>query len=200
MPRVWSKAVWGAAVAFWLMVPAPGAASGNEHRKVDRLLAQQSSSSSPRRVIIRTKSGAKAAVKARLQEHGDSVYAEHGIDALSAKIHPRSLASLVEDPDIESISADAIVTAAQFSLLGGSDDGFSALNELRATLGLSGLLSGHNITIAVIDSGLAPGIDFDGRILGFYDFSNGKPGDNKQASAPQPQATADACGAGANSW
>ncbi|MGB2715074.1 MAG: S8 family peptidase [Vicinamibacterales bacterium] len=176
MPRVWNKAVWGAAVAIWLMVPAPGAASGHEHRKIDRLLTQQSSNG-PRRVIIRTKSGAKAVVKARLQGHGDSIYGDHeAIDALSAKIHADDLASLVEDPDIESISADAPVSASQFSLLGGSDDGTSTLNELKTTLGLSGLLSGYNITIAVIDSGLAPGIDFDGRILGFYDFSNGKPG------------------------
>jgi serine protease AprX len=176
MPRVWSKAVWGAAVAMWLMVPAPGAASGKPQGKIDRLLAQQSSDG-PRRVIIRTKSGAKGSLKARLQSHGDSVYGDHGtIDALSAKIHPHDLSALLNDPDVESISADAPVSASQFSLLSGLDDGLTALNELQASLGLSGLLSGLNITIAVIDSGLTPGIDFDGRILGFYDFSNGKPG------------------------
>lgn len=176
MFRVLSKAVWGAAVAIWLMTPALGVASGNAPRKVDRLLAQQSSDG-PRRVIIRTKSGAKAIVRARLQGHGDSVYGDHrAIDALSATIHADDVASLVEDPDIESISADAPVTASQLSLLGGSDSGYSTLNELKTTLGLGGLLSGYNITIAVIDSGLSPGIDFDGRILGFYDFSNGRPG------------------------
>lgn len=176
MPRVLSKAVWGAAVAFWLMAPPPSAASGSRHPKVDRLLAQQSSGS-PRRVIIRTKSGAKAGVKARLQGHGDSVYGDHhAIDALSAKIHPQDLAALADDPDVESISADATVTASQFNLLGSLDDGLSALNELKSTLGLSGLLTGSNVTIAIIDSGLAPAVDFDGRILGFYDFSNGKPG------------------------
>jgi serine protease AprX len=175
MPRVWSKAVWGAAVAFWLMAPPPLAASGNKHAKVDRLLAQQSSSGL-RRVIIRTKAGTKASVKTRLQRHGDSVYGDHhAIDALSAKIHPHDLPELANDPDVESISADATVTASQFSLLGGLDD-LSALNELRTSLGLSGLLTGSNITIAVIDSGLAPGLDFDGRIIGFYDFSHGKPG------------------------
>ena len=175
MPRVWSKAVWGAAVAFWLMVPAPCAAGGPQG-KVDWLLAQQSSSG-PRRVIIRTKSGARTTVKARLQVHGDSVRDDHTtIEALSATIHSEDVAALVADPDVESISADARVTASQFTGWSGSDDGFSALSELRAQLGLIGLLSGSNVTIAVIDSGLAPGIDFEGRILAFYDFSSGKPG------------------------
>ena len=173
MPRVWNKAVWGAAVAIWLLVPASTAANG-PRGKVDRLLAQQSSDG-PRRVIIRTKSGATAGVRARLQTHGDPIHSDHQtIDAVAATIHSEDVASLVADPDVESISADARVTASQF--LGGSDEGLSAVNDLKTTLGLSGLLSGLNITIAVIDSGLAPGIDFDGRILGFYDFTNGKPG------------------------
>lgn len=175
MPRVWGKAVWGAAVAFWLMTPAPCAADGGQG-KVDRLLAQQSSSGS-RRVIIRTKSGSTSVVKARLQSHGDAVHGDHQtIDALSATIHAQDVAALAADPDVESISTDARITASQYSGSSGSDEGSSTLNELKAELGLLGLLSGSNITIAVIDSGLAPGIDFDGRILGFYDFTNGKPG------------------------
>jgi serine protease AprX len=171
-----SKAVWGAVLTLCLLLPSPLVAGGKQHKKVDRLVAQQRSDDFLR-VIIRTKSGATAGLKARLQSDGDSVYGEHGaIDALSARIHARRLEELVNDPDIESISADAPIGASQFSLLWGSDDGSSALNELKSTLGLSGLFSGNNVTVAIIDSGLSPGIDFEGRILGFYDFSNGKPG------------------------
>jgi serine protease AprX len=46
---------------------------------------------------------------------------------------------------------------------------------LRAALGLSGsTMSGKGIGVAVIDSGIAPGVDLAGRITTFYDFTNGK--------------------------
>jgi serine protease AprX len=51
-------------------------------------------------------------------------------------------------------------------------------NNLFSTLGVRGasatsMSSGSNIGIAVIDSGIAPGLDFGSRITAFYDFTQG---------------------------
>ena len=173
---VWGKAVWGAAIALAILLPANTAAEP-KHRgsKIDGLLAQDSSDA-PRRVIIRAKEGKKSVVSQKLRTHGDVVYGDHpSIEALAATIHADDLGALASDPDVLSISSDAPITASQFSVLGGADS-FGTLGELRATLGLTGARTGLNVTVAVIDSGLAPGPDFNGRIVGFYDFTNGQPG------------------------
>ena len=170
---VWGKAVWGAAIALSVLLPATTAAGPHHRSKIDRLLAQDSSDA-PRRVIIRTTSGGKSLVRQKLLNHGDIVYGDHPtIDALAARVHAEDLAALANDPDVLSISSDARITASQLSLAAGDND-FGFLGEVRATLGLSGLLTGQNITVAIIDSGLTAGLDFDGRILGFYNFTGGK--------------------------
>lgn len=184
--KVWDKAVWGAALAFWLLVPASGAADtgGPKTGKVDSLL-QQASSGSPQRVIIRTKPDAKSAVRQRLQNHGQSVYSDHPtIDALAALIHPEDIAELAADPDVESISADATVTASQLppSTVNTGEGWLLYIGGLRTALGLDGSTSGSGVTVAVIDSGLAPGLDFLGRIVGFYDFTGGKAGQSASPS------------------
>ena len=176
---VWGKAVWGPVIALWLMVPAPAAAQHRHpHKKIDKPLSELSPSAGPQRVIIRTKRGTGLHVRRTLEAHGDGVIANHQlVDAMTARVHAADIAALADDPNVESISVDARVTASQLSLGGTSlNDTLESLAELRSTLGLSGLLSGSNITVAVIDSGLAPGPDFEGRVLGFYDFSNGRAG------------------------
>ncbi len=59
-------------------------------------------------------------------------------------------------------------------------EGLSALSlqlNLFSTLSvrqsLQGLTAGSGIGIAVIDSGIQPGVDFGSRISSFYDFTNG---------------------------
>src|SRR6185436_2134935 len=45
---------------------------------------------------------------------------------------------------------------------------------LRETLGLNGISqTGKGVTIAIIDTGIAPSLDFAFRIKAFYDFTNG---------------------------
>jgi serine protease AprX len=174
---VWGKAVWGPVVALWLMVPASAAAQPR-HLKIDRPLSELSPSAGPQRVIIRTKPGTGLHVRRTLQAHGHSVIASHQlIDAVTARVDAADIAALANDPNVESISVDAKVTASQFSLAGlNLDEALGSVSDLRSTLGLSGLLTGANVTATVIDSGLAPGPDFEGRVVGFYDFSNGQPG------------------------
>ncbi len=180
MSRVRKKAVWGAALAFWLLVPATGAADDGRQRrgKVDRILAEDTSAGT-RRVIIRTRRGAKSVVRAKLQNNGGAVYGDHSsIDALAVKVGAADIAALAADPDVESISTDALVRASQLptQVPAEGDPLRVSLSELKKALGIGDVLTGSNITVAVIDSGLAPGADFDGRIVGFYDFTNGKAG------------------------
>src|SRR5688572_24950169 len=59
------KAVWGAALALWVMVPTASASPSDRQGKVDRLL-QEPSSGSPRPVIIRVRPDAKDRVRKRL--------------------------------------------------------------------------------------------------------------------------------------
>ena len=180
MPRVWSKAVWGAAVAFWLMVPAAASAQYGHKRKLDKPLSELTSGG-PQRVIVRTKPGTKLHVQKKLAAHGDSVLADHKlVDALTAKIHADDIAVLASDPNVESISIDAPVRAhasrKSSGSTGGSSTDYSAVTTVKATLGLGNWFPGSSVTVAVIDSGLAPLKDFEGRILAFHDFTNGRNG------------------------
>jgi hypothetical protein len=94
-------------------------------------------------------------------------------------IRTKANADLAADPDVESISAGARITASQLSSLNDTTDNLlDSLSEVKATLGLSGILSELNVTIAVIDSGLAPGVDFEGRGTygaAFDDYGHGTP-------------------------
>src|SRR5439155_13626977 len=124
----------------------------------------------PVRVIIRTRPGARAALRKRLRHHGDVIHGEHAsINALTATIHPEDLAVLDADNSIAAVSADAIV----LSDAAGTAAGVQTIqNTLLPTLGLpSGRLSGWDVGIAVIDSGLEPSADFSG--FRFFDFITG---------------------------
>src|SRR4030095_7855948 len=71
-----------------------------------------------------------------------------------------------------SIASDPKGTANQTS---------SPTSTLRGTLGLSAQsLVGTGVVVAVVDSGLTPGPEFDDRIVGFYDFTH----NNGRSSAP----------------
>ena len=68
--------------------------------------------------------------------------------------------------EITSISIDAIVTPTEAPDL--------APDTLRATLGLpQGTPSANGVTVAVIDSGIAPSPDFGNRIAAFFDITRG---------------------------
>jgi serine protease AprX len=182
------KAVWGAALLFWLMTPAMRAAAsdGKSGKTYGLLEGGSSSSGGPQRVIVRTRTGAKEAVKRTLRNHGEDVLGDHSlVDAVSARVHPENLAALAADPNIRSISPDAIVSAlASGSQYGDSSSTWSwgatsstySSVRLKALLGLDGRYTGTGVGVALIDSGLAPSFDFFGRIAGFYDFSGGRPG------------------------
>ena len=180
MGTVCRKAVWGAALLLWLM-PAAGHASSGKGSGKDRARVDDGARGRARNVIVTPKPGRKEAVRSKLQRRGRDVYGEHTlVEALSVRVDSEDLAELANDPDVQSVSFDAIVTAS------GADD-WSFWQDLlrpsgeeyvtpRAFLGLGGSFTGSGVGVALIDSGIAPSLDFSGRISGFYDFTDGGAG------------------------
>jgi serine protease AprX len=188
-----SKAVWGAVVAIGLLLPVPAAAAGQS--RLDRAL-QGSSSGEAREVIIRVKPGRQATVKSKIDRRSGDAKVHGLIDAVSARLSGRDIAELASDPDVEGVSLDADVSALAAADKnaagknpnagangkkpgsGPGDPGIGAGNtvaDIKHFVGLGNWFTGSSTTVAIIDSGIAPGIDFDTRILAQYVFSGGKP-------------------------
>ena len=175
------KAVWGAALALWVMIP-PAAASASGSGKVDKVLKQAASGSS-RPVIVRVRPEARERVKRSLPQRGRGPV-EHALTgAISARMDAREIAALVSDPDVLSVSLDAAVTATGSNKKSSptpttttSLSEFDHVLTLKQSLGLQGWFSGASMTVAIIDSGIQNSTDFSGRIVGMYDFTNGRDG------------------------
>ncbi|HEX5474481.1 MAG TPA: S8 family peptidase [Vicinamibacterales bacterium] len=160
--------------------------------------ALDAGSGSEQRVIVRTRSGERAAFERRLAARGGRILADHAsIDAVTVEVSAGELASLADDDVVVSVSTDAVVHAKGLlgGLLGGLlqvvtnvvDDvvdiilpngadtsGPAVAPEiLRETLGLDSSLSGRGVGVAVIDSGLEMSAEFQNRVTGFYDFTTG---------------------------
>src|SRR5688572_13426601 len=159
----------------------------------------------PQRVIIRVRSGQRAAVRRMLEQHEDAVVAEHGaIEALTAVVHGDDLAHLAQNSSIVSVSTDAVVrphllggllgivgglVGGVLQTVGGLLGGVVGILDptthtqgpevppavLRATLGIDTRWTGRGVGVAVIDSGLEMSAEFQGRVNAFYDFTGGKP-------------------------
>ena len=188
MGTVGRKAVWGAALALWVMIPAASAsAAGSGGQKTDRLLQENTSSGSPRTVIIRTRPGAKDRVKKRLPNRRSGPQEHQIIGGLSADMDSKEIAALSSDPDVLSVSADAEVNASAVTTSPATAAASVNLNQtgttsvLKRWLGVQDWFSGSSLTVAVIDSGIQNGPDFDGRIVGAYDFTTNQ---GAVASAP----------------
>ena len=193
-----SKAVWGAVLALGLLLPSTGLAAG-QSGKLDKPLQELSSSSGESRdVIIRVKPGRTSAVKDKVDRRSGDAKVHGLIGVISARLSAREIAEFASDPDVEGVSVDAYVSA-----LAGADktngawngngnngkkpgssptdpgDGVSssdAVADLKQILGLGNQFTGSTATVAIIDSGIAPSVDFDTRILAQYVFTGGKVG------------------------
>jgi serine protease AprX len=129
--------------------------------------------------------GCLASVRDSLQKHGDTIAAEHPlIDAISGVIHSEHVSALAASDCVKAIASDAIVharasvtTQVISTLLSAPSQ--TLTSTLRDTLGLphyaaldpSVPTGATGISVAIIDSGIAPSEDFSGRITGFYDFT-----------------------------
>jgi serine protease AprX len=185
----------GALVA---LVAGPVAAAP-AHAHIDRALQTALTSGAPtQHVIITFNPGCRAAWGAALQQHGDVISGEHPfIDALSAEVHTADVDALAQDGCVKAVSADATLyadaaPAGKGNVKNGSVSATSPnlvgpppqmlTNTLRDTLGLPHaswmdvtVPTAAGVTVAVIDSGIAPNEDFKGRITGFWDFTRGWP-------------------------
>jgi serine protease AprX len=168
------KAVWGAALALWVMIPAASASAsgGSGKGKLDKLLKEAGPGAQP--VIVRYRDDKKRDdVKKQIEHHRGRVVSEYRlIKALSAVLDPATIADLADDSDVLSVSADADVNA---SATTSTSDG-TTLSVLKKSIGLQDWFTGSSMTIAVIDSGVQNLTDFSGRLVGTYDFTNGKTG------------------------
>ena len=139
--------------------------------KLDRELARalRDRTESTKRVIIRVAPGGRDHVKSKLRDRGREVRGEHAcIDGLSAQVALADVEALASDPDVLSVSSDAVVTGDAVS--------YDVTDVLLATLGVGdSTLTGDHIGIAVIDSGLAKSRDLDGgQVDEFYDFTGSR--------------------------
>ena len=153
---------------------APAAAQGG-HSKLDKVLRAALRQGAAHRVIITTRPGSRAALKAVLQAHGDLVQGEHpALNALTVTLHGEDLAALEADPAVLSISSDAEVTAFASRTASQKLKPAPAVNVLRRSLGLDTIqFNGAGINVAVVDSGIEPTKDLADSIDGFWDFTRG---------------------------
>ena len=168
-------AVLIAALSYPAVNHARGGGSKEKPSKLDRVLrkAAATGDTSPQRVIVRARPGRTAHVKERLARHGDRIEANHRrLESLTALVHGDDLLALEADPDIESLSVDAVISA-DSTVQDGVDADAQIENILISALGLSDTEDdGDKVGIAVIDSGLEKSGDLSGgRADRFFDFT-----------------------------
>jgi serine protease AprX len=162
-----------ATIAF-LSVPVAGSAAPHAPKrwKLDRALRKWQQDDDHRggkqRVIVRLRSGSRAAVLKAFRSGGFKVWREQAlINALIMDVPRDQLDRLSDNDDIETVSIDAL-TVADTSVAPSS-------KTLQATLGVPAVMSsrGDGVGVAVIDSGIAPLNVFGNRLVAFYDFTSG---------------------------
>src|SRR4051794_31864714 len=177
------KAVWGAALALAVLIPAGSASASSGSGKLDKLLKEAGPGA--QQVIIRYRADANVDdIKHRVERHRGRVVSRHKlIAAISAVVNAADIAALLADDDVLSVSADADVSATAAtdkkptatSTTSNAGD-YGTVSSLKHALGLQDWFTGSSVTVAVIDSGIQNSLDFTGRIAGMYDFTPGKNG------------------------
>ena len=173
---VWRLGLWAAVVLAVVAWSAP--VSAQESPTLDTALQEwaDSGTTSPVRVIVRTKPGTRNGVTRTLEGSGAPVHRQHTLlDGLTVTVTNTDLDALLNDPDVESLSIDALVFPTSVEATSGE--------VLRDTLGLvadGGVTSGGSawagagVGIAIVDSGIEPSADLPAsRISAFYDFTQG---------------------------
>src|SRR5262245_61073830 len=153
--------------------------SSTRHANVDNgVQASLRSGAATQQVIITFAPGHRDEMRAALEKHGDRIRADHPLlDALSVDVHASDISELANHPWVQDVSLDAVVSPSAVTAKAALSTTSSA--TLRETLGLPRLATSTTLTgsagvgVAIIDSGIAPGTDFTGRITGFWDFTRG---------------------------
>src|SRR4051812_33662507 len=189
--------------ALALIVPTgvADAQGGQQHSpKIDRALGDAlKNGASTQNVIITLKPGHRAQMRELLRAHGDVVESEHAsIDALVVTLHSNDVSELAGRDEVAALTLDSAVFAEgaagaqnlrRFVVRSESRRGpiandsapavSAGTSTLRETLGLPRVATGSTPTgsagvgVVIIDSGVSPSANFNGRITGFYDFVRG---------------------------
>ena len=159
-----------------LILPAVAAHAQPPERLASKLDGPLSASvragrSETKQVIIRTTLDGMPELTKALGANRHPVLRVHTtINSVTARVPVAALEGLSQLPFVESISTDAVVRATQDS---SATQTSSQDWTLRGTLGLTAQSpDGYRVGVAVIDSGLEAGPEFDDRIDGFYDFTH----------------------------
>jgi len=154
---------------------SPAFAQGNSH-KIDQAVrnALTSNPNASQRVILTARPGSRAALKQTLKSRGATILSENAaLNVLTAQVAGGDIPRLIEDTTVTDISTDSLVQTNAKPDAGGSTTA-ALVSAVRETLGLSSSqYTGNGIGVAVIDSGVKSVADFQGRMVGFYDFMNG---------------------------
>ena len=154
--------------AFFLLSsgrPVQAGPAKAENQKIDRSVREGvGTGAATQSVIISVKPGYRDTLRKALKEHGDLIKSEHPlIDGLAVELHSGDVDELARQPWVESVAADATVSAKGFkptqttqtTLLTAPSQTLS--NSLRETLGLprvatsSTMTGATGIKVAIID-------------------------------------------------
>src|SRR5918912_1704876 len=108
-----SLAVASAALlVFASAASAVAGPSGSDH-KIDKAVRDALAAGAPTQsVIITVQPGYRDTIRQALQQHGDVIKSEHPlIDAIAVQLHSSDIAEIANQPWVNTIGADAIVSA-----------------------------------------------------------------------------------------
>src|SRR6185312_1348693 len=159
------------------VLSTPAEAAKNPEQKVDRAVkAAKAAGLSRQRVIITANPGCRDAVRQALKSHSATIASEYSIiEGFSGEISSADVNDYANNPCVGAIASDAPVRSTAAS----NQNGLTS--TLRDTLGLPHYASldssvptgATGVSVAIVDSGIAPSADFGGRISGFFDFTKG---------------------------
>src|SRR5688500_7609019 len=123
-------------------------------------------------VIVKVDAAERNKVRKALQNLGFNVKREHSVISAFAFDAPVGMLERIGDiPGVLGVSIDAEINSDLLGVLPVPVPNTTG-TLLRDTLGLGNAnQTGQGVTVAVIDSGIAPLLDFGGRIKAFYDFT-----------------------------
>ena len=124
-------------------------------------------------VIVKADPAERNKVRKALKDLGLKVKREHrGISAFTLDAPVGLLDRIAAIRGVLGVSLDAEIGGDLLGIVATVPATTGTL--LRDTLGVNNVgVTGKGVTVAVIDSGIAPVLDFGGRIKAFYDFTRG---------------------------
>jgi serine protease AprX len=177
-PVVRFAAVLGLILAISAPAAAmPGKGKGSKSATFDTVVQDwqdRGKGHDKQRVIVRMVPGTRGATVRRLKGGGVTVRSEHAlIDAATLEIPRKALEGLAHNPNILSISSDAVTGAHVTVAPSGATLRYALGVTTSATLSTTSGPKGNGVGVAVIDSGISPSNVFGNRIVAFYDFTGG---------------------------